>query len=431
MNRISPSERINKALREFLEKGCTKENSVFDSFYQLAIQKVVQEMLEQEVESYLGRGPYERATEPANEGYRNGYKQRSLKTAEGAIPIQLPQLRDTNEVYQSKLWLFLKSNSDVLEYLVTEMYARGLSTRDIEDIFTDKDGQCIMSKSQVSQVTEVLWEEYDAFRNRDLSGVDIVYIFLDALFEPMRRYGNIREGILCAWGITRDGNRVLLHLDLGNKESYANWMEFLRDMVRRGLRTPITVTTDGAVGLIKAVNEMWGSSVRIRCWVHKKQNVLEKLPENIIPEARAYLDAVRDAPDYATGQQAAQAFIERYQKDYPSAVRSFTDDLEASLAHLKLPAVHRKYIRTTNLIGRSFEEERRRTKVIPRFFNEKSALKLAFSVLWRVSQRWQKVRFGDHEQRQLRKLEEQLGLSRNTLEREQKEEFSKTREVTA
>jgi transposase-like protein len=87
MNRISPSERIDKALREFLEKGCTREDSVFDSFYQLAIQKVVQEILEHEVESYLGRGPYERTPEPANEGHRNGYKQRSLKTAEGSIPI--------------------------------------------------------------------------------------------------------------------------------------------------------------------------------------------------------------------------------------------------------------------------------------------------------------------------------------------------------
>ncbi|HUM44849.1 MAG TPA: IS256 family transposase [Fervidobacterium sp.] len=408
MYRISPKERIDKVFREFLEGGCSGEGSVLGNFYQLAIQKVVQELLEQEVESYLGRGPYERTSEPANKGYRNGYKERSLRSAEGRIPIHLPQLRDTDEPYQSKLWSFLKGNSDVLEYLVAEMYARGLSTRDIEDIFTDEDGHCIMSKSQVSQVTEVLWEEYQSFKNRDLSDIDLVYLFLDAIYEPMRRLGNTREGILCAWGITKDGNRVLLHLDLGNKESFDNWMDFLRDMVKRGLKSPITITTDGAPGLIKAVEQMWSNSIRIRCWAHKKRNVLEKFPESMIPEVRSYLDEVRDAADYARGLQRAQEFIERYERDYRSAVASLKDDLEASLAHLKIPEKHRKYVRTTNLIERAFEEERRRTKVLPRFFDEKSALKLAFSVLWRASLRWQKVRFGEHEQKQLSKLEEQL-----------------------
>ena len=224
----------------------------------------------------------------------------------------------------------------------------------------------------------------------------------------MRRLGNTREGILCAWGITKDGNRVLLHLDLGNKESFDNWMDFLRDMVKRGLKSPITITTDGAPGLIKAVEQMWSNSIRIRCWAHKKRNVLEKFPESMIPEVRSYLDEVRDAADYARGLQRAQEFIERYERDHPSAVASLKDDLEASLAHLKIPEKHRKYVRTTNLIERAFEEERRRTKVLPRFFDEKSALKLAFSVLWRASLRWQKVRFGEHEQKQLSKLEEQL-----------------------
>jgi putative transposase len=103
---------------------------------------------------------------------------------------------------------------------------------------------------------------------------------------------------------------------------------------------------------------------------------LQKVPSEAISEIRASLDAVMLAPDYAKGQQAANKFIEKYEKIYPSAVRSFKDDLEASLAHLKMPGIHRKYVRTTNLIERSFEEERRRTKVIPRFFDEKSTLKL-------------------------------------------------------
>lgn len=105
MNKISPSKRIDKALRELLEKEYTRKHSVFYSFYRLAIQKAVQELLEQEIESCLDRGPYERTLKPVNEKCRDGYKQRSLKTAEEYIPIQSCQLRDTDEVYQSKLVL--------------------------------------------------------------------------------------------------------------------------------------------------------------------------------------------------------------------------------------------------------------------------------------------------------------------------------------
>jgi putative transposase len=226
-------------------------------------------------------------------------------------------------------------------------------------------------------------EEYERFTNRDLSCFNVEYLFLDAIYEPMRHYGNTREGILCAWGITRNGNRVLLHMGLGNKESYENWLEFLRDMVKRGLPTPVSITSDGAGGLIKVIDQMWNKSLHIKCWAHKKRNFLQKVASEELSEIRASLDAVMLAPDYATGQQAANKFIEKYEKIYPSAGCSFKDDLEASLAHLKMPEIHRKYVRTKKLIERSFEEERRRTKVIPRFFNEKSDLKLAFSVLWR------------------------------------------------
>lgn len=97
-------------------------------------------------------------------------------------------------------------------------------------------------------------------------------------------------------------------------------------------------------------------------------------------------------------------FIEQYRDVYPRAVASFEDDLEASLAHLRLPPVHRRIVRTTNVIERAFEEERRRTKVIPRFMDEKSALKLAFATLWRVSQDWSSVRFSEHEYHRISRL---------------------------
>ena len=151
----------------------------------------------------------------------------------------------------------------MLEKLALEMYARGLSTRDIENALIEATGDMILSKTAVSNVTEILSKEFEEFQNRDLSQFEIEYLFLDAIYETLRARFGITEAVLCAWGISRNGQKVLLHLALGNKESYEDWLSFLRDMVKRGLRTPTTVTTDGAPGLIKAVEAVFPKSLRI------------------------------------------------------------------------------------------------------------------------------------------------------------------------
>lgn len=155
---------------------------------------------------------------------------------------------------------------------------------------------------------------------------------------------------------------------------------------------------------------MWPKSLRIRCWAHKMRNIQAKVPDDLWRELKSYLESVRDAPNYEEGKKMAQEVIATYQRSYPSAMASFSDDLEASLAHLKLPVLHRKYVQTTNLIERSFDKERRRSKVIPKFFDERSCLKPVFSVLWRSSMRWQSIRIKDVEKVQLDLLSKSLGL---------------------
>ncbi len=426
MTSIPPTERICEAINEFLSNGLNGNQDVMNTLFRLGAQRLIQELLEQEVTDYLGRDRYERSEE-GNKGFRNGYKKRQLNSTEGKIPVHLPQVRDTEETYGSELWHFIKGNSDVMQYLVTEMYARGLSTRDIEATFTDEQGNCLISKSAVSEVTDTLWEEYEAFSKRDLSGFEVAYIFLDAVYEPMRKFKGPKEGILCAWAILVTGEKVLLHMDLGNKESYHCWLGFLRDMVQRGLKIPVSITSDGAPGLLQAIDEVWPLSLRIRCWVHKMGNILDKIPESDKIDFKSYLTDIRDAPDYDCGFQRAKELIKRYKNQFPRAIKSFEDDLEATLAHLKLPAVHRKYVRTTNLIERSFGEEKRRSKVIPRFFDEKSALKLAFATLWRTSQRWRRVKFSEIEQKHVHELREKLGLiteQENTANENQNEDDS-------
>ncbi len=407
MSSLSPSEVVAKRIEELLSGGRGVGENLVSELMRAGLQRIVHEALESEVRESLGRNWYARRKVVEKPGekapWRNGYKDRSLKTAEGPVEIRLPQVRNVS--YSSKLWPALKGNSSELERLVTEMYARGLSTRDIEDTFTDpKTGKKLLSKSQASQISDCLNEEYRAFTERDLSGFDVVYLFLDAVYEPLRRVGRGREAIMCCWAILANGERALIHIDLAGTEKYETWKAFLEDLVRRGLPSPLTVTTDGAPGLIRAVEEVWGLAIRIRCWVHKMRNVLDKVPPADHGDVKAFLVSVRDAPDWATGRQLADQFIEKYRHEYGRAVASFEDDLEASLAHLQVPAVHRRYVRTTNLMERSFVEERRRTKVIPRFMGEQSGIKLIFATLWRVSMRWRGVRFSEHEQRQLARL---------------------------
>jgi transposase-like protein len=152
------------------------------------------------------------------------------------------------------------------------------------------------------------------------------------------------------------------------------------------------VTSDGAPGLLNAIQAVFSGSVRIRCWYHKMANIRAKLPQEGAEEFMAHVRAIRDAPTPQAGEAMAAAVIERFSGTYPAAVACLADDLEASLAHLRVPPRHRINVRTTNLIERSFEEERRRSKVIPRFGDEKAAMKLVFAVLIRVSERWNRVR---------------------------------------
>ena len=370
---------------------------------------VVQELLEGEQADYLGgRGRYERRGE-GQVGSRNGYAPGRVRTAEGVFEVAVPQVRGAGQPFRSSLMSFLDGNSEVLERLVAEMYARGLSTRDVEDAFRDATGQPLISKSAVSEITDRLWEDYQAFISRDLSEIAVEYLFVDAIFESLRRHG-AKEALLVAWCITSDGRKHLLHLAVGNKESQTCWTEFFRSMLTRGMRLPTTITSDGAPGLIAAITTCFPASIRIRCWFHRLGNIRAKLPDETAGQVLAHVYAVRDAPTLDAARAAADRFINTYGREYPAAVACFSDDLDALLAIHRVPVRHRIRVRTTNLAERSFVEERRRTKVIPRFTDEKAAMKLVFATLIRAADRWCRVSISDLERHQLRLLRAELGI---------------------
>src|SRR5215471_15436287 len=347
MRRVAPSVVAREQLQRLLGGGVDQEQNIVSALVETVTRLVVQELLEGEQGDFLGgRGRYQRRGEEQL-GLRNGYERGRLRTAEGSIEVALPQVRGAGEPFHSSLMSFLDGNSEVLESLVNEMYARGLSTRDVEDAFRDSTGELLISKSAVSGITDRLWEDYQAFIARDLSEIETEYLFVDAVFESLRRHG-AKEALLVAWCIDSDGRKHLLHLAVGNKESEQCWTGFFRNLLERRMRAPTTVTSDGAPGLINAINAVFDKSIRIRCWFHRLANIRAKLPDETAGEVLAHVYAVRDAPTLDAARAAADRFANTFSREYPAAVACFTDDLDALLAIHRVPVRHRIRVRTTD-----------------------------------------------------------------------------------
>ena len=397
--RVPASDRTRKQIADVLSGDFDKS-----ALLRHAVRLIIEEALEAEVMDVLGRGYYERG-EPA--GYRNGNRLGRLKTAEGIVEFAVPQVTGTAEPWASEIKQAISGRTEELERLVVEMYARGLSMRDIEAAFTGADGRCVLTKSAASQVTERLWEDYLAFAGRDLAGQPILYLFLDGVAERLH-LGQPREPVLAAWGIAASGAKVLLGLYSASKEDAASARECLRDLKARGMNEPVLVATDGAPGLIRAVEEVFPQSLRQRCLAHKLRNLGAKVPEERWREVKAHALAAYQALSPLAARAAAEEFRRRYAREFPSAVACFEDDFEACIAHLRLPIAHRKAIRTTNLLERLFGEERRRTKTIPHAFGERAVLKLMFAALARASQSWRRLVIGEFELKQIGELKTEL-----------------------
>ncbi len=245
MQRLSAPERTREELRALMngDLGTAKGRG---DLVRLALRLIVEEALEGEVSDALGRERYERG-EGEKAGYRNGYRTGKVKTAEGAVDYSAPQVRDMPEPFVSSVRSALSGRTQELERLAVELYARGLSTRDIEDAFTDETGRRLLSRAAVSEVTERLWAEYEDFCKRDLAEHAVVYLFIDGIAERLRP-GQRREAVLAARGIGEDGRKSLLGLMAGSKEDVETERAFFQDLRARGLGDPLLVVSDGAPG---------------------------------------------------------------------------------------------------------------------------------------------------------------------------------------
>lgn len=403
--RIPPSARLEQAIADLLDDGHWDPDRLSE-LGRLGARLIMQRAVEDEVSEFLGRSHYERA--PSGRGWRNGVRPRRVQTGEGELVVQVPQLRGTVERFVCRTIPGTRTvvRTRALEALVIGAYVRGLSDRDLESLLAEA-GLGQLSKSSASRVCQELRDRYRAFCARSLEGIELLALFLDAVYLPTRPSG-AKEGVLVAWGYDLDGKRVLLAVCLGQRERHEDWLELGRNLVRRGLPSPWLVVTDGAPGLVRAVEELWPEADRQRCSVHRLRNILAKLPKREDVRKRvqaAYWAALDQASSPEQAEANLRDLVSELEREYPSAAACLAEDLPALSVHLRYPLHLRRRLRSTNLLERSLGEVQRRVRVIGRFPGESSCLSLCWAVLDLVIAGARSLGLSDLDREQLRRLQ--------------------------
>jgi len=402
--RIPASARLEQAIAGLLEDG-TWDPGRLGELGRLGAQLIIQRAVEEEVSEFLARARYERT--PSAHGWRNGVRPRRLQTGEGELLVQMPQLRGTIEPFVCRTIPGTRTviRTRPLEALIIGAYVRGLSDRDLESLLAEA-GLGQLSKSSASRVCQELRDRYRAFCARSLAGIELLALFLDAVYLPTRPSG-AKEGVLVAWGYDLEGNRELLAVSLGQRERLEDWLELGRDLARRGLRAPWLAVTDGAPGLVRAVEELWPEADRQRCSVHRLRNILAKLPKREDVRRRiqaAYWAALDEATSPEEAEANLRSLVTELGRQYPSAAACLAEDLPALCVHLRYPLHLRRRLRSTNLLERSLGEVQRRVRVIGRFPGETSCLSLCWAVLDLVIAGARSLGLSDLDRRELRRL---------------------------
>ena len=387
---VPPSAEIEARIEQMLSLGVGENpRESLSELARLGARLIIQRAVEEEFDAWLGRARYERRPAEQGEehseeaGLRNGFRPRRLQTAEGELEVQIPQVRQAAETFASKLFPRTPKliRTEPLKALVIGAFVRGLSMRDVESL-CEEAGLGKLSKSTASRMCEELKERFGAFKRRDLYDIRLSALFLDATFIAVRPDGP-KEGVQVAWGFTEDGDRVLLAVSLGMRESFEDWQALGRDLISRGLGAPMLIVADGAPGLIKAIEQCWPASDRQRCCVHRARNLYAKVPDRERERVKhAYWQALDDAisrPTPNAGSRSSSTSSTRAGSPPPPAASPMTSTRWSCTCATQSDTAARW--RSTNLLERSLGEVKRRTKVMGRFPGETSCLTLVWAVL--------------------------------------------------
>ena len=331
---------------------------------------------------------------------RNGHAEaRSIVTGAGPIVVEAPRVNDrrVDEVSgercrftSSILTPWCRKSPKVADVLPL-MYLHGMSSGDFAPALAEFFGSAAgLSASVVTRLTTQWQDEQKLFAKRSLADVDYVYCWADGVHFNVR----LEEERLCCLvivGVRADGRKELVAIADGLRESTGSWADVLRDCKRRGMRAPVVMVGDGALGMWAALRDVFPETREQRCWVHAANNVRNALPKSAQPGARKALAEIRDAQDRAHAEAAVKAFADAYKTKWPNAVAKITDKPDAMLCFFDFPAEHWLHLKTTNPIESTFATVRLRTKVTKGPGSKAAGLAMAFKLIESAQDRWRSV----------------------------------------
>ncbi len=354
-----------------------------EDFLRGLVERVVQQVLDAEMTSFLGAGAYERNAE--RRGWRNGFKPRVLKTRVGKLELLVP--KDREGQFQTELFERYQRSEKALVLSMLEMYIAGVSTRKVSAITETLCGLEV-SRSQVSALAEKLDLELSAWRNRPLEKA-YPYLVIDARYERVRRAGAVvSQGVLVVVGISAEGYREVLGVWMADSETETSWGQVLAELKQRGLGGVRYVVSDDHQGLVRAVGRHFQGAMWQRCQVHFLRNALSLCAARDKPLVAGLLKNITEAETREAAQEAIHQVVVELEKRARKVVRLLEEHGEEILAVYALPRAHRKKMRTTNLLERQNQELKRRTRVVRVFPHEQSCLRLVTALLMETNQEW-------------------------------------------
>jgi transposase-like protein len=370
-----------------------------DEMIREGVKEMLAATLEAEVTEYIEKFKTEVDESGHRRVVRNGYsKSRRVTTTAGNVEVRAPRVNDQREgeKFISKvLPPYLRSSAKV-ENLIPVLYLRGLSTGKISETlkeYFEGEGSMGLSPASVSKLLKSWEKEFDQFKHRKISK-NYVYLWADGVNVRVRLGDDKKICLLVIIGVTEDGDKELLAVQDGYRESKEAWGSILRNLVVRGLRKPLLTIGDGALGFWSALRDIeeFDNTEEQRCWVHKIANVLNKLPKRVQPEAKALLHEMMKAPDRTAANTAKKVFEETFNDKYSKAVECLAKDWKQLTTFFDYPAKHWTSLRTTNPIESAFATVKLRTKSTRGAGSSVVAAALAFKLLKEAEKKWRKIR---------------------------------------
>lgn len=382
------------------EDGTTQSGSLMDGIVREGARRMLAAALEAEVNQYIVELAGERDEAGRRLVVRNGHhRERTVTTAAGPIAVKAPRVNDKRvdgetgerKRFSSKILAPWCRKSPKISEVLPLLYLHGLSSGDFVPAMQQFLGSAAgLSPATVTRLTKQWSDDHAAFQDRDLSGSDYVYVWADGV-HPKVRLGQARSCVLVLMGVRADGSKELIALAEGLRESTESWADLLRDCRRRGMRDPELVVGDGAMGLWRALAEVFPQARHQRCWVHKTRNVVNALPKSAQSSAKKALQEIYNAEDRDHAEKAVKDFGRTYGVKWPKAVKKITDDVDELLAFYDFPAQHWVHLRTTNPIESTFSTVKLRTKVTRGAGSPAAALAMVFKLAESAQARWRAI----------------------------------------